>query len=214
MAVNKHPLLPRLLFWLLALLVLKVVVVVVLSYHDYLPPNFRSDFLHGRAAYFFGSYQWAFNTHIFSGPLSLVMGIVLSSEALRLRAPRWHRILGRVQFVCVLFFVVPSGFVMAYRAEGGIVAALGFASLAVITGATVVLGLRCALQRRYVAHQAWMQRCLCCLGSAVVIRLSGGITTLAELDAAWIYPMMAWASWLGPLAGLELVRRWQGNHRE
>jgi hypothetical protein len=40
-----------------------------------------------------------------------------------------------------------------------------------------------------------------------VIRLSGGITTLAELDAAWIYPTMAWLSWLGPLAALEIYRR-------
>ena len=198
--------LPRLLLFLVGLLVLKVVLVIVLNYRDYLPPNFSSDFLAGRDSYFFGSYQWAFNTHIVSGPLSLILGLLLSSEALLRRAPRWHRILGRVQFVCVLFIVVPSGFVMAYRAEGGLVAALGFASLAVVTGATVVLGLRRALQRRYAAHQAWMQRCLCCLGSAVVIRISGGITTLGELDATWIYPTMAWVSWLGPLAVLAVIR--------
>ncbi len=199
--------LPRLLYWLVALLVLKVVLVVILSYRDYWPPNFDSDFLFGRDEYFFGTYQWAFYPHIVSGPLSLVLGLLLNSESLRQRAPRWHRILGRLQFVTVLFFVVPSGFVMAFRAEGGVVAALGFATLALVTGATVVLGLRRALQRRYAAHQAWMQRCLCCLGSAVVIRISGGITTLAELDAAWIYPTMAWVSWLGPLAVLEIYRR-------
>lgn len=207
MAFNRLLSLPQVLHCLLALLVLKVVVVTLLSYRDYLPPNFSSDFLHGRDGYFFGTYQWAFYPHIVSGPLSLVLGLLLSSEALRRRAPRWHRILGRVQVVCVVGFVVPSGFVMASRAEGGLVAAVGFAALALVTGATVVLGLRRALQRRYAAHQAWMQRCLCCLGSAVVIRISGGLTTLAELDAAWIYPTMAWASWLGPLAALELIRR-------
>lgn len=202
--------LARLLLWLLGLLVLKVVLFVVLSYHDYLPPNFSSDFLAGREEYFFGSYQWAFNTHIFSGPLSLVLGLLLSSEALRRRAPRWHRILGRVQFVCVLFFVVPSGFVMAWRADS-LVAQVGFAALAIVTGATVMLGLIRALQRRYASHQAWMQRCLCCLGSAVVIRISGGITTVAELDAAWIYPTMAWLSWLGPLGVLEFFRHRQAQ---
>jgi len=198
--------LPQLLLWLVCLLVLKVVVVVVLNYRDYLPPNFSSDFLSGRDGYFFGSYQWAFYPHVVSGPLSLVLGLALNSEALRRHAPRWHRVLGRVQVVCVLFFVVPSGFIMAWRAEGGLVAALGFAALALVTGATVALGLHRALQRRYAEHQVWMQRCLCCLGSAVVIRLSGGITTLAELDAAWIYPTMAWVSWLGAVGGLELVR--------
>lgn len=66
-----------------------------------------------------------------------------------------------------------------------------FELLVLVIRATVVLGLRCVLQRRYAAHQLWMQRCLCCLGSAVVIRISGGISTLAELDAAWIYPTMA-----------------------
>ncbi len=207
MAFNRFLSLPRLLVWLVCLLVLKVVLVVVLSYRDYWPPNFSSDFLIGRAGYFFGTYRWAFYPHIVSGPLSLVLGLLLNSETLRRRAPRWHRIFGRVQVVCVLFFVVPSGFVMAYRAEGGVVAALGFATLGLVTGATVALGLRRALQRRYAAHQVWMQRCLCCLGSAVVIRLSGGLTTLADLDAAWIYPAMAWVSWLGPLAGWEIYRR-------
>ncbi len=199
--------LPRLLLFLVGFLVLKVVLVVILSYRDYWPPNFDSEFLFGREGYFFGTYRWAFYPHIVSGPLSLVLGLLLSSERLQQRAPSWHRILGRVQVVTVLLFVVPSGFVMAYRAEGGLVAALGFAALALVTGATVMLGLRRALERRYAAHQVWMQRCLCCLGSAVVIRISGGITTLAELDAAWIYPTMAWVSWLGPLVALEGVRR-------
>ena len=58
---------------LAGLLILKVTVSVLLGYRDYFPPNFESDFLRGRQAYFFGAYQWAFYTHIASGPVSLIL---------------------------------------------------------------------------------------------------------------------------------------------
>src|SRR5579862_9787447 len=124
---------PRVLTILAAVLILKVTASVVLKYVDYFPPNFQSDFLQGRDSYFFGSYCWAFYTHLAAGPVTLILGMVLISEQFRLRFPQWHRALGRVQVLTVLFLVAPSGLWMAYRAEAGPVAAVGFALLAVVT---------------------------------------------------------------------------------
>ena len=58
-------------------------------------PNFASDFLRGREGHFFGVYQWAFYTHILSGPVSLILGLILIGERSRARFPKWHRYLGR-----------------------------------------------------------------------------------------------------------------------
>ena len=199
--------LQRILTLLVCVLICKIVVGVLLSYRDYMPPNFESDFLQGRAYYFFGSYQWAFYTHITSGPCSLMLGMILVSEQFRRSFPAWHRYLGRIQVACVLLLVTPSGLWMAFYAdETSAVAGTGFAALAVATGMCVALGWRSAVKRRFTEHQRWMQRCFVLLCSAVVLRLIGGATTVAGVEAAWVYPLAAWTCWLVPLMAYELNR--------
>jgi hypothetical protein len=197
----------RILTWLAGFLVLKVTGTVVLKYRDYLPPNFESDFLHGRESYFFGSYRWAFYIHLATGPVVLVVGMLLVSERFRRRFPSWHRFLGRTQAALVLFFIAPSGLWMAWHAEAGRVAAIGFALLAVVTATTVALGWRAAVQRRFADHRRWMWRCYLLLCSTVVLRLLAGLATVTHLPGNWLDPAVAWVSWLGPLAVYEVYRR-------
>ena len=196
--------LPRVLAILAGLLIVKVTVGIVLKYRDYLPPNFESDFLRGRQHYFWESYHWAFYAHIVSGPVALILGLVLISERFRLRYPKWHRRLGRIQATGVLFLVAPSGLWMAYHAEGGPVAVAGFATLAVVTGTCVALGWRSAVKRCFAEHRRWMWRCYLLLCSAVVLRLIVGLATVTGVAATWVDPLTAWASWLLPLGAFEL----------
>lgn len=196
----------RLLTCLAALLILKVTGTVVLNYRDYLPPNFESDFLHGRQSYFFGSYQWAFYPHIVASPISLILGMILISDRFRLHLPKWHRRLGRIQVLIVMLLVAPSGLWMAYRAEAGPVAAVGFATLAVVTELCIALGWRAAVQRRFAEHRRWMWRCFLLLCSTVLLRLIAGLATVTRVEAPWIEPATAWVSWLLPLAAYELTR--------
>ena len=201
---HRPPPLHRILTLLAGLLILKVTLGVVLNYGSYFPANFESDFLRGRELYFSGSYQWAFYVHIAAGPLALFLGMILISERFRLRFPKWHRRLGRIQVVNILFLLVPSGLWMAYRAEAGSVAGLGFATLAAVTGTSVVLGWRTAVQRRFAEHRRWMCRCFLLLCSTVVLRLIAGLASVTGVQAAWIDPLTAWASWLAPLLAFEL----------
>ena len=205
MQKHRSPTLQRALAVLAGLLILKVTVSVLLGYRDYFPPNFDSDFLRGREAYFSGTYQWAFYTHIASGPVSLMFGLILISEGLRMRFPKQHRTLGKTQVALVLLLLVPSGLWMSYYAETGAIAAIGFASLAIATGFCVLCGWRSAVKRRFAEHRRWMWRCFLLLCSAVVLRLMGGMASMADVEPAWSYPLAAWASWLAPLAAFELT---------
>jgi hypothetical protein len=201
----------RLLAILASLLILKVTLSVIVGYREYVPPNFRSDFLIGRESYFFGAYQWAFYTHIVVGPMTLLVGLVLVSDRFRTRFPRWHRTLGKLQGLVVLLLLVPSGLWMARYAQTGAVAGAGLAALAVATAVCVLFGWRAAVQRRFAEHRRWMWRCFLLLCSAVVLRLMGGFVTVTGIGEEWGYPMAAWVSWLGPLAVYELSRiakRW------
>jgi hypothetical protein len=186
-------------------LIVRVALGVLFEYHHYFPPNFQSDFLRGREPYFWGGYHWAFFVHLISGPASLILGTLLVSERLRKRAPAWHRRLGRIQGVCVLLLVAPSGLYMARYAATGAVAATGLGSLAVATAVCVALGWRAAVQRRFPDHRRWMLRTFVLLCSAVVIRMIGGLASVLEFDAPWLYPASTWLSWLAPLLVLESV---------
>jgi uncharacterized membrane protein len=197
----------RILTGLAAVLILKVTASVVSNYHNYFPPNFFSDFLRGRESYFFGAYQWAFYTHIISGPVALVLGLILIGERFRTRFPKWHRYLGRVQVGVVLLLVTPSGLSMAYHAAAGPIAAVGLATLAIATAICISLGLRSAMTRRFAAHRRWMCRCYLLLCSAVVLRLIGGLATVTGVTATWVDPVAVWSSWLLPLAAFELRAR-------
>lgn len=198
--------LDRLLVGAAILLVLKVAVGVVIGFRHYVPPDFNSDFLLGREAYFFGVYSWAFYAHLVAGPTSLIVGTILVSERFRRWAPAWHRRLGRMQVACVLLLLVPSGMWMARYAMTGATAGLGLGVLAIATGFCCAAGWRAAVARRFDEHRRWMWRTYLLLCSAVVIRMIGGLATVLQIDAEWVYPVSVWVSWLGPLAVFETRR--------
>jgi hypothetical protein len=206
MSHSRSSLLSTTLRVLTAVVILKVTAAVVAGYRNYLPPNFQSDFLRGREAHFVGPYQWAFNAHIAAGPCALVLGLILLSNRFRLRFPAWHRVLGRIQVANVLLLVVPSGFWMANYAAAGPIAAAGFAGLALATGATITLGWRTAVQRKFLVHRRWMVRNYVLLCSAVVLRVVVGAATVLGVDVVWFDPLVSWACWLVPLALYELLR--------
>jgi small-conductance mechanosensitive channel len=203
-----HPTLPgRILTILAGVLILKAIISIIINYQNYFPPDFTSDFLRGRERHFLGIYQWAFYTHIMSGPVSLLLGLILISERSRTRFPQWHRYLGRLQVACVVLLVTPSGLWMAYHAAAGPIGAVGLAALAIATAICVSLGARSAVMRRFADHRRWMWRCYLLLCSAVVLRLIGGLATVAGPAAPWVDPLATWMSWLVPLAAFELRER-------
>jgi hypothetical protein len=188
------------------LLIGKVTLSVVVGYRRYLPPDFAAEFLLGREAYFWGAYSWAFYAHLAAGPVTLLLGTLLLSSQFRQFAPAWHRRLGRVQAALVLLLLVPSGLWMAWYAMTGTVAAWGLGTLAAATGVCITLGWRAAVERRFVDHEQWMWRTYLLLCSAVVIRLLGGLATVAGFDAIWFYPFSVWTSWVVPLVVYEVLR--------
>ncbi len=208
-------LLPKSLGQLLAMmavvLVLKVTASVVINYRNYLPPNFSSDFLRGREGHFGGPYRWAFYTHIASGPITLVAGLILVVTASGGKFPPWHRYLGWFQVASILLLLTPSGLWMAYYAAAGPVGGIGLAILAIATATTAALGTRSAIQRRFSDHRRWMWRCFLLLCSAVVLRVFGGFGTVMKFTASWFDPLAIWLSWILPLAVFEIASRLQSR---
>lgn len=199
--------------WLAAVLVLRVLAATLANYPDYFPPDFESLFLQGREATFAGRYRVAFYAHIFTAPVVLVTGLALMSRYV-LRRRGLHRVLGRVHVGVLVLVVLPSGAVMAEHSFGGWAAGLSFLALSAATAACAVAGVVHARAGRYDRHRTWMTRCYVLLCSAVALRLISGAAGLVGVpspEAAYV--VAAWASWLLPLAGFEVVERWRRPRR-
>jgi hypothetical protein len=196
--------------WVVVFVILRVLVGIVSNYPDYFPPNFDADFLFGRDRHFYGVYGIAFYTHILTTPFALVNGLVLMNESLRRSFSAQHRWLGRLQVFVVLLLVVPSSLWMSAYTLSGRVAGAGFAFLALITGFSVIMGWRRAVEKNFKEHRYWMTRCFLMLCSAIVLRIISGVATVLIPDAMWTYPFAAWGAWLIPwisLEGFELYMR-------
>lgn len=209
----RSPLISQILKLLVCLLIGRVLVSTLANYVDYLPPNFDADFLLNRGGYFWGGYHWAFYPHILIGPCTLILGTLLISERFRRRFPRWHRRLGRIQGLCVLMVIAPTGFWMARYAANGPVAGLGFGMLAGASAGTMVLGWRAAVRREFKIHREWMWRCYLLLCSTVIVRVNGGVGATFGITDDWFYAQSAWTSWIVPLLAYEAIRFAGRSHR-
>ena len=196
----------HIIMFMVAAVILKFTVGIALGYHYYFPPDFNSDFLHGRDAYFFDGYWLPFYAHLMSGPLTIVFGGLLLSHSLRLRFRTLHRMMGRVQVFLVLFILAPSGLWMAFYSVSGRVGVLSFAMLSLATGGCVIAGWMSVMRRRFQAHQRWMERCFVLLCSAVVLRVVAGAAVAIGVNASWFDPVASVVSWTVPLAVYELNR--------
>lgn len=205
----RHRILTTVLRWLAVALILRVLVAILANYPDYFPPRFDSLFLQDREATFVGVYRVAFYVHIVSAPVVLFNGLVLLSESVRRRRSGLHRLLGRLQVVVLLVFVLPSGVVMSRHAFGGRMASLSFLVLSVATAGCAILGVVHARRRRYDRHRRWMLRCYILICSAVALRLISGAAGLIGVpNPETAYIVASWCSWLLPLAIYEFLERW------
>ena len=204
----RYRILTTVLRWLAVVLILRVLAAILSNYPDYFPPDFDALFLQGREPTFTGAYRLAFYVHIFSAPVVLANGLILLSERVRCRRGGLHRVLGRVQVVVLLLFVLPSGVVMSRHAFGGWPAGLSFLVLSAATAGCAVAGVVHARRRRYDRHRRWMLRCYVLVCSAVALRLiSGAAGLVGVLSPEEAYIVAAWGSWLLPLAAYEIAER-------
>ena len=142
--------------------------------------------------------------HVTAAMVSLPLCIVLMTRALQ-RRPQWHRWLGRIAGIVVLFALVPSGVVLAFDAKGGPVVTAGFLLSAAIVAWSGVRGIAAARRRDLVTHRRMMRHLFAQMSVAVTSR-----AMLIGLDAAGIDPDMAyvvalWAPVLASAAVAELA---------
>lgn len=153
-----------------------------------------------------GWYLPAFYTHVSFGLLALVIGPFQFVKNFRNRYLRIHRWLGTVYIMCVLLAGL-AGFLIAFRANGGIIASLGFMGLATAWLFTTYKAYIRIREKNIVAHEKWMLRNYALTFGAVTLRLGLLLAFTGWISFDRIYVVMSWACWVPNLIIMEYYIR-------
>lgn len=122
----------------------------------------------------------AFYTHVVAGGLALVLAPFQFWAGLRARAPRVHRMIGRISLSAIAVAGIAS-LVLAPFNTAGLVGFFGFGTLGVLWLYTGWRGYRAIRRGDVATHQAWMIRNFSLTYAAVTLRLWIGILIAVQL---------------------------------
>jgi uncharacterized membrane protein YozB (DUF420 family) len=142
--------------------------------------------------------------HVAAASLSFPLCLSLMTRGLQRRAA-WHRRLGRLTGMLVLFALVPSGVVLSFDAKGGKAVTAGFLLSAAIVAACMVCGVLAARRRDFAAHRRAMRHVVGQMSVAVTSRaLILGLNALG-VDPDVSYVVALWGPVLASVAVTELI---------
>jgi len=148
-----------------------------------------------------------FPVHMITGALALVL---LPLAILLRRAPRWHRLIGRIAAVDVVVAGL-TAFPVAWVAPVTTWSAAGFSAQAVTWLTLLALGIYNIRRRRIAEHWTCMLLMTATTSGAVFFRIFLALWAMLG-SSRWFeafYASDAWVAWMLPLGVTALVLRWR-----
>ena len=145
-------------------------------------------------------WRFAFQTHVITSSLVLLAGFTQFSHSIRNNTPRLHRYAGWLYIIATLGLALPSGFILALSANGGLSTQVCFVILGICWGISTVLALYYAFHGQWIRHRNWMIRSFALALSALSLRTwKLGLYALQPywdwLTPLHIYQLEAWLGW-------------------
>ena len=147
----------------------------------------------------------AFYVHVFSSMFILLTGF---SQFFRFSFSEYlglHRVLGKVYVFLILFVSGPSGLIMAFYANGGWLAQVGFVCLAIGWLVFTYLAYANIRQKKIARHRYFMIRSYAFTLSAITLRAWVFVFSLMNLGYEEGYIIVSWLAWLPNLFLAELI---------
>ena len=133
--------------------------------------------------------------HIATASLALVIGPLQFVAAIRRRAPRIHRVVGRVYLGAVAIAALASLAILPFN-SAAFVGLFGFGALAVLWLFTLVKAYTSIRRREVAAHRAWMMRNYALTFAAPTLRLWLGVLIMVQVLAA---------TWAGSAVDIDVI---------
>ncbi len=148
---------------------------------------------------------WVTPMHLYAAGLALALTPLQLSKKLRQKSKSIHRSIGLLYVICVFLGGI-SGLLMAYDADGGWVAKLGFGSLAVLWLLTTTMAFYFALKGNIEKHKRWIYRSIALTAAGITLRLYLGIGLgVLHLPFLTVYVPASWLCWSLNLLICEII---------
>ncbi len=151
-------------------------------------------------------YKIAFFTHVYTSIFLMIFGAFQFSNYIQRKYIKLHRISGRIYVGILLLLSGPSGLVMSYYANGGLVAQVSFLLLSTFWMLFTFLSLYFILKKQVIKHQKFAIRGFALTLSAISLRLFKYLLVFffepLPMDA---YRIAAWSGWTFNLLVAEII---------
>ncbi len=151
-------------------------------------------------------YKIAFFTHVYTSIFLMIFGALQFSNYIQKKHVKLHRISGSFYVGILLLLSGPSGLVMSYYANGGLVAQVSFLLLSTFWILFTFLSFYFILKKQVIKHQKFAIRSFALTLSAISLRLFKYLLVFffepLPMDA---YRIAAWSSWTFNLLVAELI---------
>ena len=146
--------------------------------------------------YHINYWRYSFYAHVFTSILVLPAGFTQFNKAFFRSG--WHRRLGRIYLLTVLFVSAPTGFLMGLHANGGLGAKASFVLLSSLWFLTTLFALLTAKRKQFIEHGEWMLYSFALALSAITFRLLALGFDLFDIRVRpqEVYVTIAWLSWV------------------
>ena len=145
--------------------------------------------------------------HIVSASLAVLTGPLGFSKRILQRHRKFHRSLGKIYIVSVLFSSVTALYLSLF-ANGGLISVIGFLLLNTLWITTTVLALVKIRTKQIEAHRAWMIRSYALSLANTTLHVSLMICdSVLMLDPILSYRFAVWFCWIANLTAAELLIR-------
>jgi uncharacterized membrane protein len=179
---------------------------------QYIPVRMDAAFLQIKQEYIhIIPWRIAFFTHVFSSMFVLVAGFTQFWSYLLQHYKKWHRFIGKIYVIDILFITGPASFIMALLANGGISSRIAFTMLSVLWMFTTAKAWQTAKAKQITAHKAWMMRSYALTLSAITLRAwKWLLIALFHLRPLNTYMIVAWMGFVPNL----MLAEWLIQKRE
>lgn len=176
---------------------------------QYIPINYEIAFLNLKQDEIkFPYYKIAFFSHVYSSIIVILLGLTQFSKTIRNQFSLIHKLNGITYILLTLLIASPSGLVMAYHANGGLISQISFSILSILWFVFTLKAYQSIKNKEYQKHRDFMIRSYALTLSAISLRLlKYGVVTIFELPPIDTYKIVSVLGWAINLGIAEIIIR-------
>lgn len=174
---------------------------------QYIPINYEIAFLNLKQEEIkLTYYKFAFFSHVYSSIIIITLGLTQFSTTIRNQFPFIHKINGKTYILLILLVASPSGLIMSYHANGGLISKVSFTILSILWFLFTLNAYKNIKKRNFEKHKNFMIRSYALTLSAISLRLfKYGIVSIFELPPMDTYKIVSILGWTINLGIAEMI---------